>query len=102
VGPVWYGGAGGEDLALASCYRRSIEVADRLGATTVAFPAISTGAYGFPPDQAAAIAVSTLRSLTAKVHRVRLVAFDQRTFHLLERQGVEHGSSEDFDSLTAP
>ena len=102
VGPVWYGGGGGEDLALAACYRRSIELADRLGATTVAFPAISTGAYGFPPDQAAAIAVSTLRSLTAKVRRVRLIAFDHRTFRLLERQGVEPGSSEDFDSLTAP
>jgi O-acetyl-ADP-ribose deacetylase len=57
VGPVWRGGDEGEDLLLERCYRRSLEVAAELGARTVAFPAISTGAYGFPMERAARIAV---------------------------------------------
>ncbi len=89
VGPVWYGGGRGEDSALESCYRRCIEVADELGAKTVAFPAISTGAFGFPPDRAAAIAIRTLRALDTAVEEVRLVAFDQRTARLLERAGAD-------------
>ena len=57
VGPVWRGGGAGEDALLASCYRRSIEVAAAHGLKSVAFPAISTGIYGFPPERAAPIAV---------------------------------------------
>ena len=77
VGPVWRGGAHGEDEALASCYRRSVEVADGLGARSLAFPAISTGIYGFPKDRAASIAVATLQAAadTSDVDLVRLVAF---------------------------
>src|SRR6478735_9167756 len=60
VGPVWQGGHQGEAELLASCYRRSIEVAHDLGAASVAFPAISTGAFGYPADQAAAVAVDTV------------------------------------------
>ena len=83
VGPVWEGGGYGESEVLASCYRRSLEVADSLGARSVAFPAIATGVYGYPPQQAAKIAVSTLRSTPTAVRQVRLVAFDQATFDLL-------------------
>jgi O-acetyl-ADP-ribose deacetylase len=79
VGPVWHGGASGEQELLASCYRAALAVADDLGATSVAFPAISTGAYGFPRRLAAEIAVATLRSTTTSVARVILVAFDGET-----------------------
>ncbi|MDY7105720.1 MAG: O-acetyl-ADP-ribose deacetylase [Actinomycetota bacterium] len=79
VGPIWQGGDAGEEALLRSCYRRSIEVADELGAATVAFPAISTGVYGYPPDAAAEVAVATLRSLDAAVDEVQLVAFDAST-----------------------
>jgi O-acetyl-ADP-ribose deacetylase (regulator of RNase III) len=79
VGPVWRGGDAGEDDVLASCYRRSLEVADGLGARSVAFPAISTGVYGFPPDRAAEIAVSTVTTAETGVSRVLLVAFDEAT-----------------------
>ncbi|MEO3821949.1 O-acetyl-ADP-ribose deacetylase [Plantactinospora sp. B24E8] len=83
VGPVWEGGDHGEAEVLASCYRRCLAVADRIGARSLAFPAIATGVYGFPPDQAARIAVSTLRSTPSKVERIRLVAFDEQTRDLL-------------------
>jgi len=84
VGPVWRGGDTNEDALLASCYRRSLEVADELAAGSIAFPAISTGAYGFPLDRAARIAVATLSSSRAQVSKVLLVAFDQKMFDLFE------------------
>lgn len=82
VGPVWRGGGHGEAEVLASCYRRSLEVADGLGARSVAFPAISTGIYGFPADRAADIAVHTMRTASTKVEEVTLVAFDELTYGL--------------------
>jgi O-acetyl-ADP-ribose deacetylase (regulator of RNase III) len=82
VGPVWRGGGRGEADQLASCYRRSLETADELGARSVAFPAISTGVYGFPSEQAARIAVETVRSAGTSVELVRLVAFDDHTYGL--------------------
>ena len=85
VGPVWHGGQQGEPQLLTSCYRRSIEVAENLGARTVAFPAISTGIYGFPRDLAAEIAVSTLQSLETSVEQAILVAFDDDTMRAYER-----------------
>ncbi|HET6950495.1 MAG TPA: O-acetyl-ADP-ribose deacetylase [Acidimicrobiales bacterium] len=84
VGPVWRGGEQGEADLLASCYRRSLAVADELGATAVAFPAISTGVYGFPRGRAAAVAVDTLRATPTSVGRVLLVAFDAETRALYE------------------
>lgn len=82
VGPVWSGGDEGERELLASCYRRSLEVADGLGADSVAFPAISTGVYGYPKDEAAAVAVETIRATDTQVQRVVLCAFDEDTAQL--------------------
>jgi len=84
VGPVWKGGSHGEAETLAACYRRSLEVADEIGARSVAFPAIATGVYGFPSGPAAVIAVRTIKSAATTVDQVRLVAFDQETRDLLE------------------
>jgi O-acetyl-ADP-ribose deacetylase (regulator of RNase III) len=84
VGPVWRGGDRGEPEQLASCYRRSLEVAAELGARSVAFPAISTGIYGYPPDQAARIAVETVRASAGSVELVRLVAFDDATLRFYQ------------------
>ncbi len=61
VGPVWHGGAAGEPEALASCYRRAIELAAGAGDARVAFPAISTGVYGYPLGEAAAVALAATR-----------------------------------------
>ena len=91
VGPVWRGGGGGEAEQLASCYRRCLEIADEIGAGSVAFPAISTGVYGFPRRLAAEIAVDTLRSTPTDVDRVLLVAFDDETLGLY-RQRLERPS----------
>jgi O-acetyl-ADP-ribose deacetylase (regulator of RNase III) len=90
VGPIWHGGDRGEPEQLASCYRRSLEIAEELGATSVAFPAISTGVYGYPLDQAARIAVETIRASEGRVELVRLVAFDAVTFrHYQELLGPD-------------
>jgi O-acetyl-ADP-ribose deacetylase len=61
VGPVWHGGSSGEPEALASCYRRAIELANEAGDTRVAFPAISTGVYSYPLSEAASVAVRATR-----------------------------------------
>ena len=79
VGPVWHGGDAGEPDQLASAYRRSLAVADELGARSVAFPAISTGIYGYPLDAATTIAVRTCRDADTNVDLIRFVAFDDRT-----------------------
>jgi O-acetyl-ADP-ribose deacetylase (regulator of RNase III) len=84
VGLVWEGGGYGEADILASCYRRSLQVADTLGARSVAFPAIATGIYEFPPTRVADIVVQTIRSTSTAVERVVLVAFDQQTRDTLQ------------------
>ena len=83
VGPIWEGGGHGEADELASCYRRCLEVADEVGARSIAVPAIATGVYGFPADRAARIAVATIRATPTDVALVRLVAFDETTYDLL-------------------
>ncbi len=76
VGPVWHGGTSKEPETLASCYRNALSAADEVGARTVAFPAISTGVFGYPPGQAAEVAVTTVRAADTDVTLVRFVAFD--------------------------
>jgi len=85
VGPVWRGGDDAEHELLAGCYRRSLEVAGELGARSVAFPAISTGIYGFPKEPAAAIAVQTVADHAGPVERVVLVAFSADDLARYER-----------------
>ena len=82
VGPRYRGGQHGEAELLASCYRRSLELAREIGARSVAFPAISTGIYGYPAREAATIAVRTIRSVEIDLERVVLVAFDEATLRL--------------------
>ncbi|WP_329114045.1 O-acetyl-ADP-ribose deacetylase [Streptomyces sp. NBC_01353] len=79
VGPVWSRDEDRSEL-LASCYRESLRVADELGARTVAFPAISTGIYGWPMDDGARIAVETVRSTETAVEEVRFVLFDEEAY----------------------
>jgi O-acetyl-ADP-ribose deacetylase len=74
VGPVWNGGGHNEDALLASCYARSLELARAHGISTLAFPAISTGVYGFPADRAARIAVGTVAS-ELSAHAIAQVTF---------------------------
>lgn len=75
VGPIWHGGTHGEPAQLASCYRRSLEVAVAHGARTIAFPCISTGVYHYPPDLAAQIAVSTVWNFVAASDAIDDVVF---------------------------
>jgi O-acetyl-ADP-ribose deacetylase len=75
VGPVWQGGDSGEDELLASCYRRAIELGQLHGLGSIAFPAISTGVYRFPPDRAARIAVSTVADALAAAPAVTRILF---------------------------
>ncbi|MGW2328784.1 O-acetyl-ADP-ribose deacetylase [Streptomyces sp. NPDC001700] len=79
VGPVWSATEDRSDL-LASCYRESLRVADELGARTVAFPAISTGVYRWPMDDAARIAVRSVRAADTGVEEVRFVLFDEPAY----------------------
>ncbi len=75
VGPVWHGGSEGEPDLLASCYRESLRLAEAHGLDSIAFPAISTGVFGYPPDQAARVAVETAREWVAAHERPRRVIF---------------------------
>jgi O-acetyl-ADP-ribose deacetylase (regulator of RNase III) len=83
VGPVWRGGDSGEPEQLASCYRRAIELAAEHGCKRVAFPAISTGAFGYPLEQAAAVSVRATREALDRhpgVVEARFWLFDQRAY----------------------
>jgi O-acetyl-ADP-ribose deacetylase (regulator of RNase III) len=79
VGPVWRGGEAGEEELLASAYRRALEVAAELGCRTIAFPALSTGVYGYPVELAAPVAVRTVRELEDRFDEIRFVFLDQAT-----------------------
>ena len=87
VGPVWEGGTGGEAELLASAYRSALDEAARVGARSVAFPAISTGIYGYPLAEATAVAVEAVRSWKGEgVELVRFVCFDRRTLEAYESE----------------
>jgi len=75
VGPVWHGGDTGEDAQLASCYRRVLDLARENGVRSIAFPAISTGVYGFPKQRAAAIAIDVLRAREGGFERLLACCF---------------------------
>ncbi|MFZ5653312.1 MAG: O-acetyl-ADP-ribose deacetylase [Pseudomonadota bacterium] len=75
VGPVWQGGAAGEDELLASCYRNAMALAAEQGFASIAFPAISCGVYGFPPERAVPIAVREVHAALARPTSVRRVIF---------------------------
>ncbi len=81
VGPVWNGGNRGEDDLLASCYRRCMELAREHSASSIAFPAISTGVYRFPRERAAGVAFRTVRACAegSGVSLIRFVCFDRET-----------------------
>jgi O-acetyl-ADP-ribose deacetylase (regulator of RNase III) len=85
VGPVWQGGGHGEADLLASCYRKSLELAHAAGLKTIAFPNISTGVYGYPRDKAASVAVETVRNTLSALpgmEKVIFVCFDEENFRL--------------------
>ena len=84
VGPVY---AKSEDRShlLAGCHSQALKVADELGAETVAFPAISTGVYGYPLDEAAPVAVHAVRTANTEVREVRFVLFDRQAYEAFER-----------------
>ena len=92
VGPRWRGGDSGERTVLTSCYRNCLELAERAGLTSLAFPAISTGVFGYPLEEATGIAVSTVGEHPAEhLELVRFVCFDEATLavyrHCLDQLG---------------
>jgi O-acetyl-ADP-ribose deacetylase (regulator of RNase III) len=89
VGPVWRGGENNEDELLANCYRNSLALADKKGIRTIAFPSISTGAYGFPMGRAAAIAVKETKAAlenSRSIERVLLVCFGREAEELYQAE----------------
>ena len=88
VGPIWQGGNAGEAELLADCYINSLKLASEHDVRTLAFPSISTGAYGYPVSQAAQIAIRAVADYLQtdpSIDEVRFVCFDERTFHAYEQ-----------------
>jgi len=88
VGPVWYGGGQGEAESLASCYRKSLQLAEEKSLVSIAFPNISTGVYGYPKEKAATVAVESVQktlSETANILRVVFVCFDDENFDIYQK-----------------
>ncbi len=93
VGPIWRGGSANEDALLASAYRSPLTLADAHSLASIAFPAVSTGVYGFPADRAADIAVETILAFLSgptSLERIVLVAFDSRSASTLELALAPH------------
>jgi O-acetyl-ADP-ribose deacetylase (regulator of RNase III) len=88
VGPVWHGGGSGESELLASCYKKSLLLAEEAALKSVAFPNISTGVYGYPRDKAAAVAIAAVRETlqgTRGIGRVLFVCFDRENYRLYRK-----------------
>jgi O-acetyl-ADP-ribose deacetylase (regulator of RNase III) len=88
VGPIWRGGNSGEAELLASCYRKSLLLAEKAGLKSIAFPNISTGIYGYPKDKAALTALEAVRKTldeTPGIERVVFVCFDEENFNLYQK-----------------
>ncbi|MBI5117445.1 O-acetyl-ADP-ribose deacetylase [Candidatus Poribacteria bacterium] len=88
VGPVWHGGQSQEATLLANCYRNSLELALKNGVKTIAFPSISTGAYGYPKEEAAKIAVSVMREYEKKFDEIIACCFSANDKALMEKNDV--------------
>ena len=82
VGPIWHGGSLGEEALLARCYRACLDLAKEYELSSIAFPSISTGVYGYPPHLAVPVAVTSVKE-HSRIPLVRFVAFDNRMFELL-------------------
>lgn len=85
VGPIWRGGDDHEAALLASAYRESLDLAASVGASSIAFPAISTGIYGYPLLRATEIAVSTCMEAPESINQIRFICFDESTLSIYER-----------------
>ena len=95
VGPVWRGGGEGEAPLLASAHRRSLEVAGGLGARTIAFPAISCGLYGYPPELAAHVAVGVARELADRFEEIRFVFLSEDLRALFSATQIQESARAD-------
>ena len=87
VGPVWSGGSNGESNKLGNCYRNSLQIAIDMDLKTIAFPNISTGIYGYPKQQAAEVAVTTVSQFlyrTSQIDKVYFVCFDEENFQIYQ------------------
>ena len=92
VGPVWHGGKSREDELLANCYRNSLELAVRDGLKSIAFPAISTGVYGFPVERATEIAISEIKKFTesdSTLEKVVCCCFGRRDYDIYTKTAEE-------------
>jgi O-acetyl-ADP-ribose deacetylase (regulator of RNase III) len=89
VGPIWRGGKNNEDALLASCYKNSLQLAVNNACKTIAFPNISTGVYGFPKEEAAIIAVKTVKAFLtnhSEIEKLIFVCFDPENFDFIEAE----------------
>ncbi len=97
VGPVWRGGMSGEPEILASAWRESLQLADSNGLTSIAFPSISTGVYGYPVVKASAVAMETIntffRNKATTIQQVVIVLFDTKTYNAYAER-IEHSGEE--------